>query len=128
MKKRKILIVDDNQDIRELFDIFLGQEYDVSKAEDGLKAIEFLTRESFDAIVTDYNMPRMNGLELAEAVKVKWPQIPMLMMSSDTSCSEKLFENNIKLFLPKPSSPMQIESGLKYILGLNSQSIDGSNC
>ena len=52
------------------------------EAQDGTEALEFLMRNGpVDLVIADINMPRMNGLELADHVKERWPDLPMLLVS-----------------------------------------------
>lgn len=63
MDKQRILIVDDEEDIRDLLEIYLVNEgYDVIKTADGLKAIDALEKEIFDLIILDIMMPKMDGI------------------------------------------------------------------
>ena len=66
--KPKILIADDDADLRAMLGVALGQDYQVVEAEDGLEALsEFIVGEGpIDLVVTDLNMPGMDGVELAE--------------------------------------------------------------
>lgn len=64
MDKQRILIVDDEEDIRDLLEIYLVNEgYDVIKTADGLKAIDALEKEIFDLIILDIMMPKMDGIQ-----------------------------------------------------------------
>ena len=66
----KILIVDDAQDIRDsLNQILSGAGYEVVQAEDGQNAFEAASSEEFDLIITDINMPGMNGIELLSSLR-----------------------------------------------------------
>lgn len=66
---KKVLIVDDSATMRQMITIVLkGSGYDVSSVPDGEAALEAFD-ESIDLVITDYNMPRMNGVELVDAIR-----------------------------------------------------------
>ncbi|RMD51292.1 MAG: sigma-54-dependent Fis family transcriptional regulator [Ignavibacteria bacterium] len=65
--RAKILIAEDEKAIRESLEMFLTDEgYDVSTAEDGLKALDLIKEETFDLVITDIKMPNLDGMELIE--------------------------------------------------------------
>jgi two-component system response regulator PilR (NtrC family) len=68
--KAKILVVDDEESIREFLEIMLRKEgYEITLAEDGQKAKELLQKKSFDMIISDLQMPNMTGIELLKYVR-----------------------------------------------------------
>ncbi|MBE0557361.1 MAG: response regulator, partial [Proteobacteria bacterium] len=65
----RILIVDDEERIRHLLSIMLSRRgYQVEQAGDGVEALEMIGATSYDMIVTDIKMPRMDGVELLKRV------------------------------------------------------------
>ncbi len=80
----KILIVEDEAAIRRVLSKILSEENDtyiVSEAVDGLEGIELLKKEDFDLVICDIKMPKMDGVEVLEAVKKIKPEIPIIMIS-----------------------------------------------
>ncbi len=68
--KSKVLVVDDEQSIREMLQIFLRREgFDVTVAESGDAGLESIRNDNFDVIVSDINMPDMSGIELLRRVR-----------------------------------------------------------
>lgn len=63
--QNKLLVVDDDQLIRTIYEKFFSYVFDVKTASNGQEAIELLKNEEVDAIITDINMPIMDGLELS---------------------------------------------------------------
>lgn len=81
--KPKILVVDDEESIREFLEIMLRKEgYEVTVAEDGAVAKATLEKKSFDMIISDLQMPNMNGIELLKHVRADYPDIMFLMITA----------------------------------------------
>jgi CheY-like chemotaxis protein len=84
MKSLTVMCVDDDAGIRELYGALLGQHgYQVIAATNGLHALHvFEAKEKeIDAVILDYEMPGMNGLELATCLKQRHPTLPVIMVS-----------------------------------------------
>ena len=80
----KILIIEDEAAIRRVLTKILSEEndsYKVEEAEDGLQGIEKVKNEDYDLILCDIKMPKMDGVEVLEAVKKIKPEIPVVMIS-----------------------------------------------
>jgi DNA-binding NtrC family response regulator len=80
----KILIIEDEAAIRRVLTRILSEEnesYKVEEAEDGLQGLEKVKNEEYDLILCDIKMPKMDGVEVLEAVKKIKPEIPMVMIS-----------------------------------------------
>ena len=80
----KILIVEDEATIRRVLGKILTEEndsYEVEEAEDGLVGLEKITNFDYDLVLCDIKMPKMDGVEVLEAVKKIKPEIPMVMIS-----------------------------------------------
>ncbi len=81
--KSRILVVDDEESIREFLEIMLKKEgYEVTVAEDGQKAIDTLTKKSFDMVISDMQMPYVTGIELLKHVKESYPDIVFMMITA----------------------------------------------
>lgn len=79
-----ILIIEDEAAIRRVLGKILTEEnkdYNVSEAEDGLEGVELVKKQDFDLILCDIKMPKMDGVEVLEAVKKIKPEIPIVMIS-----------------------------------------------
>ena len=80
----KILIIEDEAAIRRVLTKILSEEndsYKVEEAEDGLQGVEKIKKEDYDLILCDIKMPKMDGVEVLEAIKKIKPEIPMVMIS-----------------------------------------------
>ena len=119
----RILVVDDSPTIRELIKVFL-KELDftnVEEAADGSNALEKLKSEVFDLVITDWNMPKLSGLDLLKAIRAddKMRKIPVLMV---TSVSEKdnviqAVQAGINDYILKPISAEVLKSKIDKIFG-----------
>jgi DNA-binding NtrC family response regulator len=80
----KILIIEDEAAIRRVLAKILSEEndsYEVEDAEDGIVGFEKIKNNDYDLVLCDIKMPKMDGVELLEAVKKIKPEIPMVMIS-----------------------------------------------
>jgi len=78
----KVLIIDDEQSIRETLKEILDYEgYEVEEAEDGLKALKLIKKNRYDVALCDIKMPAMDGLELLEKATEMAPDLPFIMIS-----------------------------------------------
>lgn len=81
--KAKILVVDDEESIREFLEIMLRKEgYEITLAEDGLKAKELIQKKTFDMIISDLQMPNMTGIELLKYVRQDYPEMLFMMITA----------------------------------------------
>lgn len=81
--KSRILVVDDEESIREFLEIMLKKEgYEVTLAEDGQKAQELLTKKTFDMIISDLQMPHVTGIELLKHVKDFYPDTVFMLITA----------------------------------------------
>jgi two-component system, NtrC family, nitrogen regulation response regulator NtrX len=83
-KMPKILIIEDEAAIRRVLGKILSEEndtYKVEEAEDGLAGLEKLKNDDYDLVLCDIKMPKMDGVEVLEAVKKIKPEIPFVMIS-----------------------------------------------
>ena len=107
----KILIVDDSRAMRAYIRGVLQDAYKCSPVEvrSGFEALRILPREQFDLIVTDINMPDINGLELIRFVRKseRHENVPILIVSTQSSerDKQKVFELGANRFVAKPFKP-----------------------
>ncbi|MGH8383968.1 MAG: sigma-54-dependent transcriptional regulator [Pseudomonas sp.] len=81
--RQKVLIVDDEPDIRELLEITLGRmKLDTYSARNAGEALALLKREPFDLCLTDMRLPDGTGLELVQHIQRRYPQTPVAMITA----------------------------------------------
>ena len=115
---KKVLIVDDDEDVRGFVREILEGKYMVLEAGDGIEALEMFLSEKPDAVITDNFMPRMTGTNLMKCIHTisdKCP-CPVVLMSGrrDARCFE---ENPKNIFLKKPFTFEQLSEVLENAFG-----------
>ena len=117
---RHLCVVEDNDLLREeLVDSLRQSGFIVSDFFNGLDALAELEINRFDLILTDVDMPIMNGLELLRSVQTKQLGIPVMLMSGDVQYVKKnlYLETGAVDFLLKPFHMTELLERLKRILG-----------
>ena len=116
-----VLTVDDSRTMREMLMLALSNAgYRVVQAEDGMHGLEVLKDARPDVIITDINMPRMDGLQLLAAVKAapEWRHLPVVMITTEggeTKVAEAL-RLGAAGYVRKPFTGDQIKEKLVGIL------------
>src|SRR3989344_344368 len=81
--KPRILVVDDEESLREFLEIMLKREnYEVSTAENGEKALKLLKQKSFDLVMTDLQMPKVHGMEVLAKAKDMDPELVVIVITA----------------------------------------------
>jgi len=89
--KEKILLVEDEESLAVGLEYNLTEEgYEVVWAKDGREALNFFNSQEFDLIILDIMLPYFNGFEIAEKVREKDPQMPILMLTARTDVEDKV--------------------------------------
>ncbi|MDX9971579.1 MAG: response regulator [FCB group bacterium] len=119
---KKILIADDAASMRGLIGMTLRSKgYEVIEAEDGQDAVDKLSGIKVDLIVSDLNMPNMDGIELIKAVKAnplhKFVPIVMLTTESQVEKKEEGRQAGAKAWIVKPFKPDVLVDVVKKIIG-----------
>lgn len=117
--KQSILVVDDEERIRELIHSFLCEDYDVFLAADGLEAMACyeLHEGRIKAVITDMRMPRVNGRELVEWLHRRSPRLPVIVVSGHTGGGiEQLLLRREVVRLEKPFEVKELVATLKRML------------
>lgn len=118
---KTILTVDDSPFIRKLLRVTLsGQGFDVAEAEDGIAALEWLdANDRPDVMITDINMPRMDGFGLVEAVRAqnRHDGMPILVLSTESSDDKQGRGKaaGVDGWLVKPFNPAQLASAIESV-------------
>lgn len=111
--RKKILIVDDDAHIRRLLQIKLKKQgYDVILAKDGVEGLNIIHTQQPDVVVTDINMPRLDGKSLCEQSNVLKKEQPFLtiVLTARISPDEQAWVSQMTdtEFMEKPFSPSRV--------------------
>ncbi len=118
MSKSRILIVDDEKNIRNVVKEYaLFEGYETDEAEDGMQAVEKCRNEDFDCIVMDIMMPRLDGYSAVKEIR-KTKQIPVIMLSARGEEYDKLFgfEIGVDDYVVKPFSPKELLARIRAVI------------
>lgn len=123
MSKFRILVVDDEEDVRTIERLALSTEFEVMEAHDGLDALEKLERVEPDFVILDVMMPLMDGFETCRAIR-KHPRfydIPVLFLSAkrDKSAIREGYSSGANLYLTKPFDPDRLIKNVLYYFNEN---------
>ena len=105
--KAKVLVVDDEKDIRELINFYLNKEgFEVLEASNGEEALEIFENEYIDLGIIDVMMPVMDGFELVENLK-EFKDVPVIMLTAKGESKDKLrgFSVGADDYVVKPFDP-----------------------
>jgi two-component system chemotaxis response regulator CheY len=117
-----VLVVDDSAAIRKILQRVLRQTgmaiNAIHEAGDGREALDLLRSRRVDLVLTDINMPRMDGLELLAAIKASWAAVPVVMIT--TEGGESKVAEAVRLgaagYVRKPFTADQIKEKLAGLL------------
>jgi DNA-binding NtrC family response regulator len=104
---KRVLVVEDNDAGRNMLSVLLVQaRYNVHLVSDGQEALIEMKRRHFDVVITDYRMPRLDGMEFLSLCRIEWPDTPVVMVSGDhPDMSEAAVRQGAYAWLHKPYEP-----------------------
>jgi len=119
-----MLVVEDYQPMCELMKFLFEDQYDVETAQNGAEGLEKARHKHFDLIVSDINMPVMDGVNFYRKIAEQEPRIGkrFLFMSGETDnkVMRFVFENDL-MFLKKPASITQVRQAVEELAAKSSQ-------
>ena len=119
----KILVADDEKEIRELLRLYLENSgYTVIEAEDGQQALDVLRREKIDLCLLDIMMPKLDGYRVLQELR-KESNIPVVILSAKDADSEKILGLNLGAddYMTKPFNPLELVARVKSQIRRNTQ-------
>jgi CheY-like chemotaxis protein len=115
MFSQSVLLVEDDKEILRIFKYILQRLFhSVYTATNGLEALTVMKDIKIDIVITDYNMPKMDGLELTKKIKKEFPKIPVVMVSGEDT-SETIL-SLVDGFVKKPMNKDCLINTLKSVL------------
>ncbi|MCT8334455.1 response regulator [Leptospira sp. 85282-16] len=111
----KILFVDDEDTIRELFWEYFKDEFNVTMASDGLEALAITNQNTFDLIISDISLPKLNGIQFIQKLRADGNQTPFLVITgdSDIQIAIDVFRMGAVDFFLKPFRMEALRSRIK---------------
>ncbi len=105
--KARVLVVDDKENIRKLFERFLGSAFEVSTADGGHAAMRALEAEKFDVVVTDVRMPDANGFDILRLVRERFSGTQVILVTGYASvpAAVEAMREGAYDYLQKPFDP-----------------------
>src|SRR5580692_1539431 len=109
----KILLVDDDQDLLDLYKQILTQlpsQPEISTAFNGARAVAMLADDPYEMLICDLRMPKMDGLQVLSIVRRKYPQLRTVVLTSviDEQFRSRAYALGVDLFWFKPSNEQEI--------------------
>lgn len=115
-----VLIIDDNQDVRNYIRFLLQQQYDIVEAENGLEGVKLALKYVPDAIICDAMMPVMDGMECCRKLKTEMQtsHIPVIMLTAYTMDEQKIkgYECGADSYLTKPFNGKILKARLQNLI------------
>lgn len=124
MENKKILFVEDSPTMRRIVANSLKKLgiQNATEAENGVDALEKIQKEDFDLILTDWNMPEMNGQELVEHVRKmdKYKSVPILMITTRGMEDDVMtaIKSGVNGYMVKPFTPELLKKKMKEIFAV----------
>ncbi|WP_339728633.1 response regulator [uncultured Gimesia sp.] len=113
----KVLLVDDSGTMRTIQKRCLSKLgiENVTEAEDGVQALEIFQNSTFDIVLSDWNMPNMDGLELLKEIRQLNKEIPVIMITTEAERARVVtaIQAGVSDYLVKPFTPDSLKSKLE---------------
>jgi signal transduction histidine kinase/ligand-binding sensor domain-containing protein/DNA-binding response OmpR family regulator len=118
--KARILLVEDNNELREYLSIELQSDFSVLEARDGEEALRIVQEHSPDLIISDVMMPTMNGIELCKAIKedIQSSHIPFILLTAKATVEDQIegINTGADLYIAKPFNVRYLITNVKQVI------------
>ena len=139
--KQKILIAEDEADIRNILKLYLESEgLEVVQAQDGEQALRMAQQEMPDLILLDVMMPNMDGFAVTQALR-QYSQVPILILSARSQDTDKILGLNLGAddYIAKPFNALEVvarvkahlrrsQQGAAFVINVNGLSLNAETC
>ena len=123
--RRTILVVDDNQDMRQFLAGILRRDYNVETAEDGEEAERIVRTKQLDLVISDLMMPNVDGLELTQRIKQNpdTDHIPVILLTAKTAIESRLqaMQYGADDYVTKPFEPEYLRARVRNLIAMREQ-------
>ena len=120
---KTILIVEDSSTTRALIRAVIDElgDFETAEAASGFEALKMLPQQEFDLIITDINMPDINGLELINFVRsnARYSHVPIIIVSTERSEEDKKrgMALGATAYVTKPFKSLELQETIQKIIG-----------
>jgi two-component system, OmpR family, alkaline phosphatase synthesis response regulator PhoP len=129
-KKTSILLVEDEENLHEALKLNLELEgYDVTSAFDGATALNTVNGEYFDLIILDVMLPEMDGISVAESIRISNNEVPILILSAKNSSADRVLglKKGADDYLTKPFNLEELLLRVNKLINKNKKLLDKSS-
>ncbi|EDP70198.1 two-component system sensor histidine kinase/response [Flavobacteriales bacterium ALC-1] len=123
-----LLLVEDNEEIRNYITLLLGEYYNIITAKNGVEGLKIAKNKNIDFIISDVMMPKMDGFEFCEHIKsdLKTSHIPFIIISAKTAKEDKLrgYQLGIDAYLFKPFDKDELQLIIKNLIQKKQKQVD----
>lgn len=129
-KKTSILLVEDEENLHEALKLNLELEgYDVTSAFDGAAAIKAVENEYFDLIILDVMLPEVDGISVAETIRLNNNEVPILILSARNSSADRVLglKKGADDYLTKPFNLEELLLRVNKLINKNKKLLDKSS-
>lgn len=117
-----LLCVDDHAEVLSIMGEFLRLSgYSVLTAPSGPRGLQLLQRNPVDAVILDYEMPKMDGAELALRIRSTWPELPILMFTGYPADVPEDIRGSVDAFVVKGESADKLLETIRSLVPANGQ-------
>ena len=112
---QRVLVVDDDAHVRALLSALLTDEgYNVFEAGDGLEAVQELQKRHFGVVISDYRMPRFDGMQLFTMCQLLWPETAVVLVSGeDSNWVELATQSGVHAWVKKPFGRTELVTSVR---------------
>ena len=117
--KTSVALVEDDPILREELAHFLrSMDFVVYETNNGISLDELLVDQHVDVLILDVNLPGHSGFDIANRVRLRSPQVGIVMLTARTSLSDRLrsYEAGADIFLPKPTPPQELLAAVNSLI------------
>lgn len=111
-----ILWVDDDPGIQRLAHMMLGEQHEIDTALNGREALDKFAERPFDAVITDFSMPGLNGCQLIARLRAEQPSLPCVLVTG--SLMDSWEPEAARLGAPIVRKPFRVKEILEMVEGL----------
>jgi DNA-binding response OmpR family regulator len=112
----KVLVVEDEVELLELYDLILSKDYIVFTTESGREAIEIFDRENPEVLIVDIRLPDVSGVEVIKHAKAKNPNVAILGVSAYRERFKEAIDAGAATVIQKPFLVKQIHNVIQDVL------------